>query len=249
MPTGSHDVRLRGLKIDVATLFPGMFSEVLGTSILGRARDTGIADVMLYDIRDFTSDRHRSADDRPYGGGPGMLLRPEPVVLCVERILRERGAGHVVLLTPGGRTFTQSVAREFAALDHLVLVCGRYEGFDERVREILRPDELSVGDYVLTGGEIPAMTVIDAVVRLLPGALGDAESAVSESFSQGDAIEGPQYTRPAGWRGLRVPEALLSGDHAKIARWREAESRRRTEQRNQDQGAPEGAQERQRGRP
>jgi tRNA (guanine37-N1)-methyltransferase len=226
------DVRLRGLKIDVATLFPGMFSEVLSMSILGRVREKGIADFGLYDIRDFTSDRHRSADDRPYGGGPGMLLRPEPVVLCVERILRERGAGHVVLLSPGGRTFTQVVAREYADKDHLILVCGRYEGFDERVREALQPDLLSVGDYVLTGGEIPAMTVIDAVVRLLPGALGDSESAVSESFSQGDVIECPQYTRPPEWRGLKVPEALLSGDHAKIARWRETESRKRTEQRN-----------------
>ena len=237
------DVKLSGLKIDVATLFPGMFSEVLGTSILGRARDAGIADIALYDIRDFTTDRHRSADDRPYGGGPGMLLRPEPVVLCVERILRERGDGHVVLLTPGGRTFTQDVAREFAAKDHLVLICGRYEGFDERVRDVLQPDQLSVGDYVLTGGEIPAMTVIDAVVRLQKGALGDATSADGESFSHGDAIEFPQYTRPPTWRGLTVPEELLSGDHARIARWRVEESSKRTKDRRQTRNARNDAQE------
>jgi tRNA (guanine37-N1)-methyltransferase len=223
------------VKIDVATLFPGMFSEVLGQSILGRAREAGVLDAGLYDIRDFTSDRHRSADDRPYGGGPGMLLRPEPVVLCVERILRERGPGHVVLLTPGGRTFTQAVAREYAGLDHLVLVCGRYEGFDERVREVLRPDLLSLGDYVVTGGEIPAMAVIDAVVRLLPGALGDETSAATESFARGDEIEAPQYTRPPEFRGLRVPEALISGDHARIARWRQEESRRRSETRRNGQ--------------
>lgn len=221
-------------KIDVATLFPGMFGEVLGTSILGRAREKGIVDVGLYDIRDFSSDRHRSVDDRPYGGGPGMLLRPEPVTACVERILAERGPAHVVMLTPGGRTFTQSVAREYAAKDHLVLVCGRYEGFDDRIRRVLRPDELSVGPYVLSGGEIAAMAVIDAVVRLLPGALGDAESAVSESYAEGDDLECPQWTRPAEWRGLRVPDALLSGNHAEVARWRSEEARKRTDRRRRD---------------
>lgn len=216
------------MRIDVATLFPGLFGEVLGTSILGRAREKGIADVALYDIRDFSSDRHRTVDDRPYGGGPGMLLRAEPVVTCVETLLAERGPGHVVLLTPGGRTFTQGVAREYAAKDHLVLVCGRYEGFDERVRQVLRPDELSIGPYVLSGGEIAAMAVIDAVVRLLPGALGDATSAGQDSYALGDDLEAPQWTRPPVWRGRAVPEALLSGDHARIARWRSEEARKRT---------------------
>ncbi|MCE9634172.1 MAG: tRNA (guanosine(37)-N1)-methyltransferase TrmD [Planctomycetes bacterium] len=227
------------MKIDVATLFPGMFDEVLGSSILGRARGKGILDAGLYDIRDFSSDRHRTVDDRPYGGGPGMLLRPEPVVACVETILAERGPGHVVLLTPGGRTFTQAVAREFAQMDHLVLVCGRYEGFDARIRQVLRPDELSIGPYVLSGGEIAAMSVIDAVVRLLPGALGDAESAALESYTDGDDLEAPQWTRPPVWRGLAVPEALTSGDHARIARWRSEEARKRTESRRRadaDQG-------------
>jgi len=226
------------VKIDAATLFPGMFGEVLDASILGRARAAGVVDVGLYDIRDFTQDRHRSADDRPYGGGPGMVLRAEPVVACVERILRDRGPGRVVLLTPGGRPFTQAVAREFAAVDHLVIVCGRYEGFDERIRDLLRPDEVSLGDFVLSGGEIAAMAVMDAVVRLLPGALGDARSSETESFAagpefRGDEIEAPQYTRPPEFRGLAVPEVLLSGDHARIEEWRRVESRKRTARRRE----------------
>ncbi len=216
------------VRIDVATLFPGMFREVLGTSILGRARDAGLASVQLYDIRDFSSDRHRSVDAKPYGGGPGMLLRPAPVVRCVERILRERGPGRVILLSPQGERLTQPRARELAGEDHLILVCGRYEGFDERVRDILRPDEISIGDFVLTGGELPAMVMIDAVVRLLPGALGDDASAETESFAAGDVLEGPQYTRPPEYRGHGVPDVLLSGDHARIARWREETSRTRT---------------------
>ncbi|MCG3134431.1 MAG: tRNA (guanine-N(1)-)-methyltransferase [Planctomycetes bacterium] len=220
------------MRIDIATLFPGMFAEVLDQSILGRARRAGVLDVGLFDIRDFTSDRHRSADDRPYGGGPGMLLRPEPVVLCVERILAERGVSgrrsRVVLLTPAGRAFGQAEAREFAAEIHIVLVCGRYEGFDQRVIDALRPDLLSVGPYVLSGGEIAAMAVTDAVARLLPGALGDAESASVETHAEPGVVEAPQYTRPPEWRGLRVPEELLSGDHARIARWRAEESRKRS---------------------
>lgn len=225
------------VKIDVATLFPGMFTEVLSASILGRARAQGIVDVGLYDIRDFTSDRHRTVDDRPYGGGPGMLLRPEPVVRCVERILRDRGPGRVLLLSPGGPTFDQRTAADLSRQDHLVLVCGRYEGFDARIAEALGAGLLSVGDYVVSGGEIPAMAVLDAVVRLLPGALGDAGSAASESFARGDEIEAPQYTRPPVFRGQAVPEALLSGDHGRIAAWREVESRKRTERRR---AAPRG---------
>jgi tRNA (guanine37-N1)-methyltransferase len=217
-----------------------MFEDVLAASMLGLARERGLVDVMLYDIRDFTFDRHRKVDDRPYGGGPGMLLRPEPVVACVERILRERGPGRVVLLTPQGTRFDQTLARQFAAEEHLVLVCGRYEGFDERIRELLGAEELSIGDYVLTGGELAAMVVTDAVVRLLPGVLGDETSAASESFSAGAALEGPQYTRPPEFRGLGVPEVLLSGDHARIARWREAESRKKTERSGRDAISREG---------
>jgi len=232
------------VKIDVATLFPGMFRDVLGTSILKLARERGVIDVGLYDIRDFTFDRHRTVDDRPYGGGPGMLLMPEPVVLCVERIVKERGAGRIVLLTPQGRRFVQATAREFARDEHLILVCGRYEGFDERIREHLGAEELSIGDYVLTGGELAAMVVVDAVARLLPGALGDATSAAGESFTTGAALEGPQYTRPAEFRGMRVPEVLLTGDHAKIARWREEESRKKTDMRRGTDARPNGREER-----
>ena len=216
------------MRIDIATLFPGMFRDVLQTSILGRAREAGLVDVGLYDIRDFSSDRHRSVDAKPYGGGPGMLLRPEPVVRCVERILRERGPGRVILFSPQGQRFSQPRAHGLSDEDHLIFVCGRYEGFDERIRELLAPDEISIGDFVLTGGELPAMVVIDAVVRLLPGALGDEGSAVTESFSQNDLLEGPQYTRPPEYRGLGVPDVLLSGNHAHIEAWREERSRIRT---------------------
>jgi tRNA (guanine37-N1)-methyltransferase len=226
------------VKIDVATLFPGMFRDVLGTSILKLARERGVLDVGLYDIRDFTFDRHRTVDDRPYGGGPGMLLKPEPVVLCVERILRERGPGRVLILTPQGRTFDQALARELAGEEHFVLVAGRYEGFDERIRDVLGAEELSIGHFVLTGGELPAMVVIDAVARLLPGALGDDCSALRESFADGTALEGPQYTRPPEFRGLAVPEVYLSGDHAKIARRREEESRKKTAMRQNREGRP-----------
>ena len=220
------------MRIDIATLFPGMFREVMTTSILGRAREAGIVDVGLYDIRDFSSGRHRSVDAKPYGGGPGMLLRPEPVVSCVERIRRERGPGRVVLMSPQGERFTQARARRMADTDHLIFVCGRYEGFDERIREILSPEEISIGDFVLTGGELPAMVIVDAVVRLLPGALGDEGSAVTESFSHGSQLEGPQSTRPPEFRGLGVPDVLLSGDHARIERWREEKSRERTKNRS-----------------
>lgn len=219
------------MRIDVATLFPEMFRSVLDASILGLARRSGRLDVGLFDIRDFTTSRSRVVDAKPYGGGPGMLLQVEPVVRCVETILRERGEGRVILLTPQGRRFDQSYARELADPDaHVVLVCGRYEGFDERVRSLLNPEELSIGDFVLTGGELPAMTVIDAVARLLPGVLGDEQSAVTESFSDGKQLEGPQYTRPREFRGRSVPDVLLSGDHERIATWRAVESRKRTEE-------------------
>lgn len=224
------------IAFDVVTLFPDMFAALTDCGITRRAKEQGLWQLALWNPRDFTTDAYRTVDDRPYGGGPGMLLRPEPVVGCVEHILAARGPGHVVLLTPGGRTFTQAVAREYASKDHLVLVCGRYEGFDDRIRQVLRPDELSVGPYVLTGGEIAAMAVADAVVRLLPGALGDGESAVLESHADGDDLEAPQWTRPPRWRGHDVPDALLSGDHARIARWRAEESRRRTERRRREDG-------------
>jgi tRNA (guanine37-N1)-methyltransferase len=219
------------MKIDVLTLFPGMFAGPLDESIVRRARDTGRLVLQIHNLRDYTHDRHRTVDDKPFGGGPGMLLKPEPVFEAVEHLAGDRT--RVVLLTPAGRRFSQAVARELARLEHLVLVCGSYEGFDERIREGLADDELSIGDFVLTNGALPAMVVIDAVARLLPGVLGDDESAREESFSQ-DGLEYPQYTRPAEFRGMKVPEVLLSGHHAEIARWRAEQARQRTEERRPD---------------
>jgi tRNA (guanine37-N1)-methyltransferase len=219
------------MKIDVLTLFPGMFTGPLDESILRRARESGRFGLAIHNLRDYTHDRHRTVDDKPFGGGPGMLLKPEPIFEAIERLA---GAGtRVILLTPSGRRFDQSVARELAQQDHLVLICGSYEGFDERVRTGLADDELSIGDYVLTNGALPAMVIIDAVVRLLPGVLGDDASARDESFSHG-LLEYPQYTRPAEFRGMRVPDVLLSGDHAEIDRWRAEQARIRTQERRPD---------------
>ncbi len=227
------------MKIDVLTLFPGMFAGPLDESIVRRARDTGRLDLRIHNLRDYTHDRHRTVDDKPFGGGPGMLLKPEPIFEAVEALAGEET--RVVLLTPAGRRFDQSLSRELAQGPHLLLVCGSYEGFDERVREALADDELSVGDFVLTNGALPAMMIIDAVTRLLPGALGDADSARDESFSRG-GLEYPQYTRPAEFRGMKVPEVLLSGNHAEIGRWRAEQARLRTQQRRPDLGTrpPEG---------
>ncbi len=219
------------MKIDVLTLFPGMFAGPLDESIIQRARKSGILELRIHHLRDYTHDRHKTVDDRPFGGGPGMLLKPEPVFEAVETLATD--ATRVILLTPAGRRFDQSVARELAGDAHLLLVCGSYEGFDERIREHLADDELSIGDYVLTNGALPAMVVIDAVTRLLPGVLGDDESAREESFSAG-LIEYPQYTRPVEYRGWKVPDVLLSGHHAEIARWRLEQARLRTRLRRPD---------------
>lgn len=219
------------MKIDVLTLFPGMFAGPLDESIIQRARKAGILELRIHHLRDYTHDRHKTVDDRPFGGGPGMLLKPEPVFEAVESLAT--GLTRVTLLTPAGRRFDQSVARELAGCAHLLLVCGSYEGFDERIREHLADDELSIGDYVLTNGALPAMVVIDAVTRLLPGVLGDDESSQDESFSAG-LIEHPQYTRPAEFRGWKVPDVLLSGHHAEIARWRLEQARLRTRLRRPD---------------
>jgi tRNA (guanine37-N1)-methyltransferase len=219
------------MKVDVLTLFPAMFAGPLDESIIKRARDAGLLDLKIHNLRDYAHTRHKTVDDRPFGGGPGMLLKPEPIFEAVEQLAQEQT--RVILLSPAGRTFTQAVARELAQGEHLLLICGHYEGFDERVREQLADDELSIGDYVLTNGGLPVMVVIDAVTRLLPGVLGDDESAQEESFSDG-LLEYPQYTRPAEFRGLKVPEVLLSGNHAEIARWRAEQARRRTKERRPD---------------
>jgi len=224
------------MKIDVLTLFPGMFAGPLDESIIKRARSTGKLDLRLHNLRDYTHDRHRTVDDRPFGGGPGMLLKPEPLFEAIESL--STAATRVILLSPAGRRFDQAIARELSRCEHLLLVSGHYEGFDERVREQLADDELSIGDFVLTNGALPAMVVIDAVTRLLPGVLGDDASAAEESFSHG-LLEYPQYTRPAEFRGMKVPEVLLSGNHAEIAKWRAEQARRRTEARRPDLLAPD----------
>jgi tRNA (guanine37-N1)-methyltransferase len=224
------------MRFDVLTLFPAMFAGYLGQSLLKKAIDRSLLQVHLHDIRTWSKDKHQKVDDRPFGGGPGMVLRVEPVVECVEDVTRlAEPAGHVVLLAPQGRKFSQPIAEEFAKKDRLILLCGRYEGFDQRVIDILRPDEVSVGDFVLNGGEVAAMVVIDAVLRLIPGALGDEESNIQDSFSSGQRmLECAQYTRPREYRGHVVPDVLLSGDHHEIARWRLEQSYLRTRARRAD---------------
>jgi len=219
------------MKIDVLTLFPAMFAGPLDESIVKRARAEGLLDLAVHNLRDYTHDRHRTVDDKPFGGGPGMLLKPEPIFEAVEKLSREKT--RLILLTPAGRKFNHSIAQELARQEHLLLVCGSYEGFDERVREALANDELSIGDYVLTNGALPAMVIIDAVTRLLPGALGDDQSSHDESFSCG-LLEYPQYTRPAEFRGMKVPEVLLSGNHAEIEKWRLEQAKHRTKERRRD---------------
>ncbi len=219
------------MKIDVLTLFPGMFAGPMDESIIARARRNGLLQLSIHNLRDYTHDRHKTVDDRPFGGGPGMLLKPEPIFEAVEKLATPQT--RVILLSPAGRTFNQAIARQLAQLDELLIITGHYEGFDERVRERLAHDELSIGDYVLTNGALPAMVIIDALTRLLPGALGDDESAHEESFSHG-LLEYPQYTRPAEFRGMKVPEVLLSGNHAEIAKWRADQARLRTEERRPD---------------
>jgi tRNA (guanine37-N1)-methyltransferase len=219
------------MKIDVLTLFPAMFAGPLDESIIKRARQAGLLDLQLHQLRDWTHDRHKTVDDRPFGGGPGMLLKPEPIFEAVESLRRE--TTRVVLMSPAGRKFDQAIARKLAQQEHLLIVTGHYEGFDERIREALADDELSIGDYVLTNGALPAMVVIDTVARLLPGVLGDDASSAEESFSHG-LLEYPQWTRPAEFRGMKVPDVLISGNHAEITKWRAEQAKVRTQERRPD---------------
>ncbi len=221
------------IKFDVFTLFPEVFQPYLDTSILQRARASQLVDIALHNIRDWTSDRHHVCDDLPYGGGGGMVMKPEPIFASVEGVLGAPPDCPVILLDPQGRVFTQAIAQELSQHTHLALLCGRYEGIDERVREHLVTDEISIGDYVLSGGELPALVLIDAITRLIPGALGDPEGAWDDSHATG-LLEYPHYTRPPEFRGWGVPEILLSGDHARIAAWRRQQALLRTRQRRPD---------------
>lgn len=220
--------------IDVVTLFPSMFSGVVGESILKRAQEAGQVKINLVNLRDYSKDKHKKVDAPPYGGGPGMVIMAEPVFDAVEQLRKNgRDESFLVLLTPGGVRFDQTLAQELSKQKGLILLCGHYEGFDERVSQGLSPLEVSIGDYVLTGGEIPAMVLLDSVSRLIPGVLGSKDSLLQESFTSG-TLEYPQYTRPQEVRGLKVPEVLVSGDHAKVAEWREEKSKERTEERRPD---------------
>jgi tRNA (guanine37-N1)-methyltransferase len=237
------------MRLDIVTLFPDMFPGYLGQSLLNKAIERGLVEVRVHDVRRWTRNKHQKVDDRPYGGGPGMVLCVEPVVQCVESVQRQGDRpGRVVLLTPQGRRLNQPLVEQLAQEPRLVLLCGRYEGFDQRVIDILQPDEISIGDYVLNGGEVAAMVVIDAVIRLVPGVLGRADSNQDDSFSSGNRLlEFAQYTRPREYRGLEVPQILLTGNHEEIARWRREQSYEKTRQRRADlldlpateDGAPE----------
>jgi tRNA (guanine37-N1)-methyltransferase len=222
------------MEVDVVTIFPKMLEAALAEGVIGRARQTGVVDVRIRDLRDHTDDRHRTVDDVPYGGGPGMVMKPEPLFRAVDAIRAERGEpAAIVLMTPQGRRFTHAEAERLSRLDRIVLLCGRYEGIDERVTTSVVTDELSIGDYVLTGGEFAALVVIDAVLRLVPGVVGDAGSVESDSFVRG-LLDHPHYTRPAVCRGQAVPDVLVSGNHGEIERWRRHERLRRTMERRPD---------------
>ncbi len=219
------------VRFDIVTIFPGMLSGFLGESMLKRAAQSGRAMFNTVNLRDFTSDTHRTTDDRPYGGGPGMVMKPEPVFKAVESV--RMPDARVILMTPQGRCFDQGLAKELAGERHLIFICGHYEGVDERIRSGLATDEISIGDYVLTNGVLAAAVVIDAVVRLIPGVLGDETSADQESFSEG-LLEYPHYTRPPEFRGMKVPDILLSGNHEEIARWRREQAQQRTREKRPD---------------
>ncbi len=214
------DVRNEDMRIDIVTAFPNLLSSPLNESMLKKARERNVVEIVVHDLRNYTHDKHRTVDDSPFGGGAGMVLKPEPIFECVEKLFSERSYDDVILMTADGDTFNQNMANKLSLSNNLILVCGHYKGVDERVRERLISKEISVGDYVLTSGEFAALVVADAVVRVLPGAIGDSESALGDSFQDG-LLDSPQYTRPAEFRGMKVPDVLLSGNHAEVKKWRE----------------------------
>jgi tRNA (guanine37-N1)-methyltransferase len=223
------------MKFDIVTIFPKMVEGPLAEGIVARAIAKGLLDVRVHDLRAFTADRHRVVDDMPFGGGPGMVLKPEPLFAAVDRIREERGTQATVILTsPDGERLTHDVVKRLSALDHIVILCGRYEGVDERVREHLATETISIGDYVVSGGELPALVIVDAVARLVPGVVGDESSVAGDTFARDGLLDFPQYTRPAEFRGLTVPPVLLSGHHAAIEKWRRAQALERTRRHRPD---------------
>jgi len=225
--------RVTVIRFDVLTLFPGIFESYVRHSLLDDAIRAGLVQVQTWNIRDWTEDKHQKVDDRPFGGGPGMVMMAQPVVDCVAAVqAKAEPPGQLVMLTPAGERLTQRMVETLAQEPRLLLLCGRYEGFDERIRLLLKPREISVGDFICNGGEVPAMVIIDAVIRLIPGVLGDEQSAADESHSEPGRLEYPQYTRPRAFRDLEVPDILLSGNHAAIAKWRREESEKRSRERN-----------------
>ena len=221
------------LKIGIVTIFPNIFKPILNESIIKRAQEKGKVKFEIFDLRDYTDDPHRKVDDRPFGGGPGMVIRPEPVFNVMEEIKKKSLKVRTILLTPQGVKFNQRIARRLSRERYIVLICGRYEGIDERIREALIDEEISIGDYILTGGEVPALVLIEAIIRLIPGVLGDEESATLDSFENG-LLEYPQYTRPANYKGMKVPDVLLSGNHKLIQQWRKKQALKRTKERRPD---------------
>jgi tRNA (guanine37-N1)-methyltransferase len=223
------------IRIDILTIFPDMFKPVLNESIIKRAQKKGRVHIFLHDLRDYSSDKHRKIDDRPFGGGPGMVFKPEPIFEAIGNIKSKAKIKNpeIVLLSPQGKMLDQKLAQKISRYRHLILICGRYEGIDERVMQRLVDEEVSIGDYVLTGGELPAMVLIDSIVRLVPGVLGDEDSAKTDSFCEG-LLEYPQYTRPASFKGLKVPKVLLSGDHKAIAKWRKEQAYKVTKKKRPD---------------
>jgi len=221
------------MRIDVVTGFPGLVSGPLNESILGRAQERGIVEIVVHDLRAYTRDKHRTIDDTPYGGGAGMILKPEPVFSCIEELQRTRPYDAIIYLSADGEKLDQPLANELSLKSNLVLLCGHYKGIDERIRQVLVTREISIGDYVLTGGELPALVLIDAIIRLIPGVIGDGESLLTDSF-QDKMLDAPQYTRPAEFRGMKVPEVLLSGNHKEIDAWRAEQRRIRTSERRKD---------------
>ncbi|MDX1699524.1 MAG: tRNA (guanosine(37)-N1)-methyltransferase TrmD [Melioribacteraceae bacterium] len=217
------------MRIDILSAVPDSLESTLNTSIIKRARDKDLVDIVVHNLRDYAYNKHKQIDDKPYGGGPGMLLKPEPFFECIEKLQNERNYQHIIFTTPRGKIFNQSVANSFSLAENLIIIAGHYKGIDERVREKFATDEISIGNFVLSGGEILALVIVDSIVRLLPGAIGDSESMLHDSFMNGEFIEAPYYTRPADYKGLKVPEVLLSGNDKEIADWKDEQSKNLTE--------------------